>query len=83
MSLWFDPESLLQAILRALAKNQIRQQAPDQTHHHGIVGNSLGGPEGPATDKPGFRHGRHRVDKRRKWDRKGTRGASDLRSQSP
>src|SRR5258705_1233836 len=36
----FDPESLLQAVQRALAENQIRQLAPNQTHHHGIVGNS-------------------------------------------
>jgi len=36
----FDPESLVQAVQRALAENQIRQQAPNQTYHHGIVGNS-------------------------------------------
>jgi DNA-binding NtrC family response regulator len=36
----FDPESLLQAVQRAFVENQIRQQAPNQTHHHGIVGNS-------------------------------------------
>ena len=36
----FDPVSLLRAVQRALAENQIRQQAPNQTHHHGIVGNS-------------------------------------------
>jgi DNA-binding NtrC family response regulator len=37
----FDPESLLQAVQTALAENQIGQQATaNQTHHHGIVGNS-------------------------------------------
>jgi DNA-binding NtrC family response regulator len=37
----FDPESLLQAVQRALAENQIGQQVTaNQTHHHGIVGNS-------------------------------------------
>jgi DNA-binding NtrC family response regulator len=36
----FDPESLLQAVQRALAENQIRQQAPNLTYNHGIVGNS-------------------------------------------
>src|SRR5258705_3551491 len=34
----FDPESLLQAVQRALIENQIRKQASSQTH--GIVGNS-------------------------------------------
>ncbi len=36
----FDPESLLQAVQRALAENQINPEAPYETHHHGIVGNS-------------------------------------------
>ena len=36
----FDPESLLQAVQRALAENQINPEAPNETHHHGIVGNS-------------------------------------------